>query len=235
MSVVDDYGRYEADPVLIRARCFPRQLERWPVERIQKCMDLVSAIPTCDKRMKPLVIIYEVEGSKYLEIQDFQQRTRTESRYPRSIDGQVTARATSSSSSPTTTPAATGGFIEFPKPNPPKAATVSSSRFTEFWERYPLKTGKPVTFGVWAGLVSPKDEEAVFACLGRYLESDQVARGTVKLPNNWLHDCARDKWESDWPKPQGKKGPRSEDAQAKAIAEAMKRADELENMVEESA
>ena len=86
MSVVDDYGRFEADPVLLRARCFARQLDRWPVERIEKCLLAVSSRPLFDRRLQPLVVLYTVDGRNYLEIQDFQQRIRTESRFPRSSD-----------------------------------------------------------------------------------------------------------------------------------------------------
>ena len=76
-----------------------------------------------------------------------------------------------------------------------------SMRFEEWWERYPLKNGKNVAAGVWIGIVTIDNENAVFACLERYLASDHVARGIVMRPNNWLHDCSRDGWASEWPLP----------------------------------
>ena len=51
MSVVDDYGRFEADTELLRARCFPRQLERWPEARVEDCLTEIS-------RHSPLVSVY---------------------------------------------------------------------------------------------------------------------------------------------------------------------------------
>ena len=33
-SIVDDYGRFECDEDLIRARAFPRQMDRWTSTRI---------------------------------------------------------------------------------------------------------------------------------------------------------------------------------------------------------
>ena len=97
-------------------------------------------------------------------------------------------------------------------------ASETSPRFEEFWDIYPVKDGKPVAFGVWAGLVTVENEAEVFACLERYLASDRAGRNP-KNPNNWLHDCARDAWKSDWPAPQnGVKKPSRSDA----IQEALK-------------
>ena len=47
--------------------------------------------------------------------------------------------------------------------------------------------------------MTEENEAQVFACLERYLASELVARASVKSPNNWLHDCARDNWNSKWP------------------------------------
>jgi hypothetical protein len=192
MSVVDDYGRFEADPVLLRARCFARQLERWPVERIEKCLSDVGEPPSFDRRLRPLVVLYTVDGCNYLEIQDFQQRTRTESRFPRSNDGQMTA----SRARPTTHTSPT------PTPTSERArdlVIVGSERFLEFWEAYPMKKNRDKCCHIWLSLVAPADEGKVFACLGRYLDSQLVADGKVQNPENWLHDCVRDGWATEWP------------------------------------
>lgn len=82
---------------------------------------------------------------------------------------------------------------------PPKPAERPSQRFEEFWERYPVKEGRDLVAGLWISLVTIYNEGKVFACLDRYLASDRAQR-SPKNANNWLHDCARDKWESDWPK-----------------------------------
>lgn len=80
-----------------------------------------------------------------------------------------------------------------------------SARFEEFWEKYPVKDGYPIAFGVWDGLVTSANESEVFACLDRYLASDRAAR-SPKNASNWLHDAARDRWKSDWPRPAPQKG-----------------------------
>jgi hypothetical protein len=82
---------------------------------------------------------------------------------------------------------------------PSKAKDNTSMRFQEWWARYPRKTGEQVCAQLWISLVTTDNEAAVFACLGRYLASDEVSRKVVMAPNNWLHDCSRDGWKSDWP------------------------------------
>jgi hypothetical protein len=84
MSIVDDYGRYEADPDLIRARCFPRQLDRWKVERVAKYLNECS---TEIHGESPLVTVYSVGLRKYLQINNFGQRLQAKSKFPAPEDG----------------------------------------------------------------------------------------------------------------------------------------------------
>lgn len=76
MSVVDDYGRYTANPKLIRAACYPLIIDKvsdadvgkW----LAKCAEaaLVSVYPATD-------------GKRYLQINNFRQQTRSAaSKYP---------------------------------------------------------------------------------------------------------------------------------------------------------
>jgi hypothetical protein len=68
-SVVDDFGRYYADPGLLRAACYPRQLNKVSDPDIGKwlraCVDaaLVRVYPAQD-------------GESYLEVLDFGQQVR---------------------------------------------------------------------------------------------------------------------------------------------------------------
>lgn len=80
MSIVDDYGRYEADADLIRARCFPRCLERWPVQRVYDALQETNL--TIGSDGLPLVILYTNGSKTYLQINNFGQRVRTESKFP---------------------------------------------------------------------------------------------------------------------------------------------------------
>ena len=93
MSVVDDYGRYSALPQLLVSRCYPLQVEKVTKAQVSKWMKLCSA--------QGLIVLYEsVEGKPLLEIQHFNQRTRTSSKFPANLgtsgkcitnDGHMTA------------------------------------------------------------------------------------------------------------------------------------------------
>lgn len=76
MSVVDDFGRYFADLGLLRAACYPRQLNKVSDSDVGKwlhsCADagLVRVYPAQD-------------GESYLELLDFKQQVRAKaSKYP---------------------------------------------------------------------------------------------------------------------------------------------------------
>lgn len=75
-SVVDDFGRYFADTGLLRAACYPRQLNKVSDSDVEKwlrgCVDAA------------LVRVYPAEdGERYLEIDRFGQQVRAKkSRFP---------------------------------------------------------------------------------------------------------------------------------------------------------
>lgn len=75
MSVVDDFGRYSANPTLLRANCYPLKLDSVKEDSIKKhlteCADA------------GLIVLYTVADKTYLEMQDFRQQMRAkESKYP---------------------------------------------------------------------------------------------------------------------------------------------------------
>lgn len=87
MSVVDDYGRFDADPELIRARCFPRQPERWTTGRVAIYMIELRMIHKVDDdgesiELPPLVTVYRCGLKKFLQINNFGQRVQAKPKYP---------------------------------------------------------------------------------------------------------------------------------------------------------
>lgn len=94
MSVVDDYGRFEADIDIIRARCFPLQLEKWSPKRVADHLHEISGSTspqlkngfTPSSTVKngdcPLVTVYNVGAKTYLQINNFGQRIQSKPRYP---------------------------------------------------------------------------------------------------------------------------------------------------------
>ena len=74
MMVVDDYGRFEADSTLLRAKLFAFKLDEWPEHRIQKA--LAECANLSNGSDEPLVLLYVVGKKQLLEISNFQQRKR---------------------------------------------------------------------------------------------------------------------------------------------------------------
>jgi hypothetical protein len=74
MSVADDFGRFEADPELLR-----RRLYMWETERVSAHM-VAGWLKECAD--KDLIRLYEFSGKKYLEILNFKQQVRAKSKYP---------------------------------------------------------------------------------------------------------------------------------------------------------
>jgi len=78
MSVVDDYGRYSALPQLLVSRCYPLQVDKVSTDEITKWLNLCSE--------KELIVLYQCcKGKPLLEIQQFNQRTRTPSKFPENL------------------------------------------------------------------------------------------------------------------------------------------------------
>ncbi len=102
MSIVDDYGRYFAKPMALRAACFPMQLDRVKDADIEKWLT-----ETVDNR---LLRLYDAEGTTFLEMLDFRQQVRAKkSKYPDPINGEdhpLLRREAPATRAPSTRPAA---------------------------------------------------------------------------------------------------------------------------------
>jgi hypothetical protein len=78
---VDDYGLFWADPRLLKANLFPLKLDK-----IREA-DLLRWMAECQKA--GLIVLYEVEKKKYLQIIDFKQRLdKAKAKFPFPIDNQ---------------------------------------------------------------------------------------------------------------------------------------------------
>lgn len=76
MSVVDDFGRYYANPALLRAALYPLQIDKVSDSDIGKW--LTACVNAALVRVYPAS-----DGKRYLELQDFRQQLRAKgSRFP---------------------------------------------------------------------------------------------------------------------------------------------------------
>ena len=76
LSVVDDFGRYYADAGMLRAACYPRQLNKVSDSDVGKWLGACAAAA--------LVRVYPAEdGERYLEVVKFDQQVRAKkSKFP---------------------------------------------------------------------------------------------------------------------------------------------------------
>ena len=75
MSVIDDFGRYYANPSLLRAACYPLRLDKVSNADVEKWL--------ADCARAALVSTYEVDGKRYLQMLDFRQQERAKhSKFP---------------------------------------------------------------------------------------------------------------------------------------------------------
>lgn len=74
MSTVDDFGRCEAHPALLRAALYPLKLDKVNEARIGRLLQALAEAK--------LVTLYHVDGKDYVQISDFRQQTRSNSRHP---------------------------------------------------------------------------------------------------------------------------------------------------------
>lgn len=74
MSIADDYGRHEANPQLLRSRCYPLQTD------LVRVADITRWMAACQK--SGVILVYEVAGKQYLEIAKFGQQQRSASKCP---------------------------------------------------------------------------------------------------------------------------------------------------------
>lgn len=74
MSIVDDFGRSEADPRLLRAACFPLRVERISTDSINKWLSACQHAG--------LVTVYTVSGKTYLQLENLGKPRSEKSKYP---------------------------------------------------------------------------------------------------------------------------------------------------------
>ena len=74
MSVVDDFGRYDARPNVLRAGCFPLR-----IDKVREA-DISRWIAECEKA--GLIALYTVDGKKFLQYFKTEKPRAKNSRYP---------------------------------------------------------------------------------------------------------------------------------------------------------
>lgn len=128
-SVVDDYGRFHAHHSLLRAACYPLQLEKVSDSDIGKWLLATEKAG--------LVRVYPAkDGKRYLEVEDFGQRIQGKSKFPEPICSASTVdhggppETTVSNGDPPESTAVVGveGVVEDGGVKPPRRARRTSPK-----------------------------------------------------------------------------------------------------------
>lgn len=131
MSVVDDFGRYYADHGMLRAACYPRQLNKVSDSDVGKWL---TACVTA-----ALVRVYPAQdGERYLQLLDFRQQARAKtSKFPAPDDECIADATHAQSTSEADAPVFVFGDVDVSDNSPPPPSRGEPSRFGDFWSEWP--------------------------------------------------------------------------------------------------
>lgn len=187
-QIVDDYGRFEADPTLIRAKVFPKRIndikEKQIVEWLTKCVQA------------DLLQIYKVKGIMFLEVKDFRQHIRAKkSIYPSPDERDAEQENCRCSADEVQmqrldVDVDVDVCVDVEKQHTTQKALVSVS-FDEFWKAYPRKVGKGKARESWKRLKpTPEMLSRMLSTLRWQTVSDRWQRESGRFipnPATWLN------------------------------------------------
>jgi hypothetical protein len=214
-TIADRAGRLEDRPKRIKAEILPYE---------EKCNtdSLLSALNSAG-----FILRYEAGGNKYISILTWDKHQNPHVKEPTSTipaPGRVGAGTVQAPDSNSTKP-----VTELPSPNhlvlgsgadapdysPPMHAAQqpravcadlngpTSPKFSMFWDRWPFKQKREMAARMWISVVTVDTESEVFACLDRFLSSDQASRNVIGYAHNWIQQQHQDGWRGDWPAAKG--------------------------------
>lgn len=183
----DDFGRYNANPVLLKSNLFP-------LKEDLRNTDIPRWLAACEKA--GLVRCYEVSGKKYLQINKFNQRTRAEkSKFPeppavcQSDVSQVTDICQPSDGPPRTY-SETETETETTSSSPPGDGVAVVTEFDKFWTAYPRKVGKGAARSKFEKAIKKTALGTMLAAIEVQKRSDQWTKDGgqfIPHPETWLH------------------------------------------------
>lgn len=208
MSVADDYGRYHANLVLLKAKMYPLQQAQATDEQIE---GWISECAQAVEGEEPLISVYLSSGKRYLQINNFGQAVRSKSKFPAPPVAILQASAsncehllasasraysdtnTQSSSTHSSKEGGAGGNKSSIGPVLVRPSLVGQDRFDDFWFPYCEQTGKPVTeedrqfaLSEWAKLAMPDKLLAVRFIPAYVLEANPSHPRFFKSPAAYL-------------------------------------------------
>jgi hypothetical protein len=175
----DDYGRIDARPAILRARCYPLRLEKIKEKDITKWLDALAK--------QNLIILYQLEEHTYLQITKWkkhQQIRASKSKYPgpddegalmissdincnQQISSDINCNQQISSDINGNQSKSNVPVIEIEYDN--RNRISEQNEFELFWKHYPKKVGKMQAFKNWKKLIAKGyTNEQLIQCANNY-------------------------------------------------------------------
>ena len=197
LTLVDDFGRYDGDPVLLRSHAFPLREDIRAQQVQQLCVELQA---------NQLAVFYKADGKDYVQLTNWTERPRADkSRYPDQTDNVATPTAnelnlTTSAVSPQDSaeksclPRSSSSTI-VPRSSP----SALPESFLRFYSAYPRKVAKLDAQKAWTKI--PNHDQLlpkILAALESAKSSDDWKKEDgrfIPYPATWLNGR---RWDDDF-------------------------------------
>lgn len=183
IAYVDDYGRGDARPAVIRGACFPLR-ERLTNKDIDAALTGLAGIGC--------IGLYEVDGRPYLYFPNWEKHQRIQtkrSKYPAPEESTVIHRESPLESNPIQSESESKSESES------NASAGACRAFDEFWVAYPKKVGKEAARRAFAKVKAPID--VLIAAIEQQKTSRQWTKDNgqyIPNPATWLN---QGRWEDE--------------------------------------
>jgi len=190
MSVVDDFGRFYATPMLLRAACYPLHLNKVSDSDIEKW--LTACVNAALVRVYPAL-----DGKRYLEVQDFRQQVRAKvSKFPDAAPHAQSACVADAAQMPANAHLdvfGDGDGDDLLAQPAPKARASLVDNFNEFWQAYPKKRAKDDAMKAFAKRKPDRDLlDRMLTAIEAQKRSDDWLKENgqfIPYPATWLNDA----------------------------------------------
>ena len=185
---VDDFGRTEANPKLLRAKLFPLKLDQ------VREADVSRLLLECEKA--GLIRLYAIDGKRYLQMERWEQGRASVSKYPEPPD--IPAQT------PTDSGVCKSLSTDSPDSDPdndtdpdmrPAVTGRKGVEFAIFWQAYPKRKNRGDAEKAWKKVTAPI--ETILAAIEEQRTSpDWTKEGGkyIPYPASWLNGR---RWEDE--------------------------------------
>jgi len=178
----DDFGRIDARPPILRARCFPLKVDKVKDSDIKQWLKKLEDVG--------LIVIYYVNDKPYLQFSTWekhQQKRAKHSKYP-APDGNLQSHDNSCDQVITNVPEKRETRNE--KRESDQGCSEYTSEFETFWNIYPRKKEKKAAFGKWKATknkgADPKDLIKAATNYSQECKAECTSDKYIKLARTFL-------------------------------------------------